>query len=261
MIIDFHTHIFPDKIAQMAIETLSGNSGLKSETNGTQSDTLIKMSDWGVDKFVVLNIATNPKQQQKVNDFAISNNCDNVICFGSVHPDALDALDELVRIKESGLKGIKLHPEYQHFDVDDRRVFPIYERCRDLGLIITFHAGKDIAFPDSLRAHPKAIRAVSNNFKDLKMIAAHMGGFLMWDEVEEYLVGSNVYIDTSFSVGYISKEQATRIIKKHGADKVLFGSDCPWESSKDTIGFIESMGFTDKEKELIYSENAIGLLF
>ena len=262
MLIDFHTHAFPDKIAERAILTLADKAKLPYFTNGTVADTDEKMKDWGVDMRVMLSIATNPKQQTNVNNFAIEVNArDNVIAFGSVHPQSEDALCELERIKAAGLCGIKLHPEYQEFFIDDEAVYPIYEKCIELGLVITFHTGKDLGYPDSLRATPDRILHVAERYPDGKFVLAHFGSSMMEDDVLEKLAGKiPYYMDTAFSAGYISPEIALKIIRKHGADKILFGSDCPWASSRETFDFISSLGLTDGEKDKIFFTNAMKLL-
>lgn len=261
MLIDFHTHAFPDKIAGSAIFSLSQKAGgLTALTDGSVHDLSAKMKNWGVDRFVLLNIATKPRQQTNVNNFAISQNGGSVVAFGSVHPDSPDVLSELERIAAAGLLGVKFHPEYQGFRIDDKKAYPLYEKCQELGLIMVFHAGKDIGFPDSLAASPSAVKKVLKDFPNSKMVMAHMGGWMMWDEVEELVAGLDGYIDTSFTYGYISAKQATRIIKKHGAERVLFGSDCPWASPEQTARFIHSLDLTEQEKQLIFYQNALRLL-
>ena len=159
MLIDFHTHAFPDKLASRAMSKLSYESGgLIPQTDGTLNSLKREMTKDGVDMSVVLCIATNPTQQHNVNNFAIAvNDSPAFTAFGSVHPDAPDALDELERIKEAGLKGIKLHPEYQKFFVDDEKMKPIYRKISDLGLITSFHAGMDQAFTPPYHCTPERL--------------------------------------------------------------------------------------------------------
>jgi len=261
MLIDFHTHCFPDKVAATAIPMLAEKAKLVPYSDGTVADSEAKYNEWNVDKAVVLNIATNPRQQIKLNDFAISLLSNpKLIPFGSVHPDAEEMTMELARLKAAGIKGIKLHPEYQDFYVSDEKICKIYEKCVDLDLIITFHAGYDLGFPNSDRASPKNLGKAAAMYPKLKLVCAHMGGFMRWDEVEEYLSGyDNVYFDTSFIVNYLSKEQALRIIRTN-IERILFGSDLPWNSSKMTYEYIESLGLSEDEKKKIYYENAVKLL-
>ena len=142
MLIDFHTHAFPDGLAQRAVDKLSAVSGgLAPQTDGTLESLKARMDEDGVDISVVLSIATNPKQMHNVNDFAARIDQDpRIVAFGSVHPEAPDALEELERIADMGLKGVKLHPEYQNFYVDEERMKPIYRKISELGLVTLFHA-------------------------------------------------------------------------------------------------------------------------
>jgi predicted TIM-barrel fold metal-dependent hydrolase len=262
-VIDFHTHTFPDKIAEKTIHKLESISKLTTVTNGTLDDMLVKSQANGVDKSVVLNIATLPTQQTTINNCAYDTNQlhkNSIISFGSVHFLAEDALQELDRIKELDLKGIKLHPDYQGFMIDDKRLFPIYEKCAELGLIIVFHSGWDFYSPNLIHASPIASRNVIQQFPNLKIVLAHFGGIHCWDEVERYLVGENVYFDTSMCYTFVKNEQMERMIKNHDGNKILLGSDCPWENPKDSINFILSLNISDLEKEKILGLNAKALL-
>lgn len=260
MIIDFHTHAFPDKIAGHAIDTLAAKANIMPYTDGSISDTDKKMKEWKIDKRVMLSIATNPKQQDNVNRFAIEVNGENIISFGSVHPDSPDAQSTLANLKESGIKGVKFHPEYQNFFIDEQKMFPLYDTCRSLGLIMIFHAGLDIGFPGSLKAPPHRCKNITANFPGAKFVFAHMGGASMYNEVIEQLAGCDCKFDTAFSVYDLPTEAAKKIINKHGAENILFGSDCPWEASCDSVKYIDSLKLSDSEKELIYSKNAIEFL-
>ena len=260
MFIDFHTHVFPDRISKSAIDKLSTSGGIPAFTDGSLSDTLQKMSDAGVDRMVALSIATNPKQQTNVNSFAISIKSERVIPFGSVHPDSENIVSDIKLLHANGIKGIKIHNEYQNADILDRRYMPAYELCEKLGMVMIFHAGRDIAFKPPVKASPERIRKLSEMFKDLTIVAAHLGGWCAWDQVERELVGTNVYLDTAYISSYIDPQVCKRIIFNHGVDKILFGSDCPWELPSKTISFIESLGLSDEDKQKIYHLNAQKLL-
>ena len=259
---DFHTHVFPDELAERALAKLACGAHIQPFTDGTLSGTAKYLSSEGVDNFLTLHIATNPRQQTNVNNFAISVQNSGVCgAFGSVHPQAPDALDEIQRIHAAGLKGIKLHPEYQEFNLDDKAVYPIYELCRDLNLIVLFHAGVDIAFMNSLRAPIAAFKNIASDIKGLTFIAAHLGGFMLADEVENALAGkADIYLDTSYSAGFVAPHTAEKIIQKHGAANILFGSDCPWGSPAAHIRFIDSLKISAREKEQIFYKNAERLL-
>lgn len=257
MIIDCHLHYFPDALADRAVVQLSRNAGLKAYTNGTRLDTLAKLDDNGVDKAVVLNITKRPNQEAKVNDFAVAENCDRLIHLGSVNPYSEGIELELERLAKCGIKGIKLHPEYQEFNADDKVADTIYRKATELGLIVVFHAGFDIAYPLSNKAHPKRLRSVLDRFPDMKVQLAHFGGMLKWRAVEEYLVGSQASFDISMCSKYLEPELAANIVAKHGIDKLLFGSDCPWDSWQSMYGFVDKLNLSQDDKDKLYYKNAI----
>jgi len=262
MIIDFHVHAFNDKIAERAISKLEATVEFKAFTDGTLADTIKRFDEWGVDKGVLLPIATKPSQQTVINDWSIAQESEKIIPFGSVHPDAEDALDELVRIKNIGLKGIKLHPDYQGFIIDDEKLFPIYKKCAELDLPIVFHGGVDAISPDFVHAMPENTARAFKSVPEMTMIIAHLGGMNLWDDVEKYLVGlaGEIYFDTAFIADYCSDEQAERIIKNHGANRILFASDCPWHKSTQEIDMINRLNLSDDEKEMIFYKNAERIL-
>ena len=261
MIIDFHTHIFPERIAERAMGSLSSFSGFLPVSDGTLNGLKKSMNEAGVDKSVVLGIATNAHQQASVNDYLISIKDDeSVIPFGSVYPDAPDALLELERIKAAGLKGIKLHPEYQQFYVDDEKMKPIYKKISELGLILVFHAGFDYGYPAPYHCMPENLKNALK-WLDTPVVAAHFGGQDCREEVLRTLCGlPSLYLDISFSYGTISKPTAEKIIEKHGADKILFASDSPWHNPAWEIHMVENLSLTKEEKEKIYCKNAVKLL-
>ena len=262
-IFDFHTHIFPDDLASHALGKLGYGEFIKPASDGTLTGTKAVMQDAGIGGFLTLHIATKATNQKNVNDFAIAvHNSGLAKAFGSVHPSSVDALDELNRIKNAGLPGIKMHPDYQGFVLDDKNImYPIFERARDLGLIVLFHAGLDPGFMDKNRASIDAIKNVARDFKGLKFVAAHFGGLFEAHRVQDELAGKvEIYLDTSCSVGFVEPETATKIINRHGAQNILFGSDCPWGDPKKHFEFIDSLKLTDNQKELIFYTNAKKLL-
>lgn len=262
MIIDFHVHAFPDALAAKALPLLSKCSGgVKPNYDATISGLESYLAKNNVDYAVVLNIATNPHQEKKVNDFAISLlEKKNIIPFGSVHPDSPNALSELERLAKAGIRGIKLHPDYQHFFVDDEKMFPIYKKIAELGFITVFHAGVDIGYPNPVHCTPERLLRVLDLFDDAPVVAAHFGGWLLWDSVLEDLCGTKVYLDTAFSSGKMPPDYAKELIKTHGADKVLLGSDMPWSDTLDEVRFVQSLDLSAEDEEKILSNNAKRLL-
>ncbi|MDR1905415.1 MAG: amidohydrolase family protein [Clostridiales bacterium] len=264
--IDFHAHIYPDSLAGGVIQKLglaAGITGLMPSTDGTKTNTIKYFGENGVDKFVVLNIATREKQHKNVNDFAIELNKEpEIISFGSVYPTSDTFETELLRLKEAGIKGIKLHPEYQDFEINDKRAYRVYEMCRELDFIISFHAGYDLAYMHRLNCSAEKAREVVDDFPHNKFVFAHFGGYMIFDSVLEHLAGENVFFDTSF-VSARDKEYIpviNKMINKHGAERFLFGSDTPWMHVKKSSEFIDMLDLSDSEKEKIFDKNAAELL-
>ena len=261
MLIDFHTHCFPDAIAPRAMDILAKNAGnMEPFCDGTAGGLTRYLEENGIDKAVVLSIATNPKQQTKVNDFAASINRGRLIGFGSVYPAAPNALDELERIKKLGLRGIKFHPDYQDFFVDDPKFFPVYEKAAELGLITVFHSGVDLEFFEPVHCTPQRLALALPAFNGGVVVAAHMGGCGCLYETEQHLVGRDVYLDTSFSYGRVPAQHARRIILRHGADRILFASDMPWSGTNDELRFVDALGLNDEQYQAIVCDNAKKLL-
>lgn len=261
MLIDFHTHAFPEAIAQKAVEKLSDASGgLIYHTDGTLPGLRRRMAEDGVDLSVVMNIATNPRQQTKVNDFAAAvNGQEGFVAFGSVHPDSPEALEELSRIKALGLPGVKLHPDYQGFAADEERLVPIYRKISQLGLITLFHAGWDYGFAPPYGGTPdKLLRAM--RWLDGPVVAAHWGGVNCCEEVLSLLCGTEIYFDTSFGYSMLPKYHAQKILEKHGVDRLLFGTDTPWHTAGMEMRLLDSLGLTGEEMDKITHQNAQKLL-
>lgn len=261
MLIDFHTHAFPPKIAGGAIASLShAAGGLLPQSNGTVESLKEEMAKDGVDISVVLAIATNPKQQTNVNNYAIEMNKEqNIVAFGSVHPDASNALEELERIHNAGIKGVKLHPEYQCFFADDEKMKPIYRKISELGLITVFHAGHDYGFSSPYHCMPDHLLGAMK-WLDAPVVAAHWGGLGCGEDVLKTLCGENLYFDLSFGYSAMPKSMAQAIIDKHGTDKLLFGSDMPWHRPQWELRLLNSLDLTEAELDKICFKNASNLL-
>lgn len=263
MIIDFHTHIFPDKIAARSIEALSKVSGVTAATDGTLNGLLASMDKSGVDLSVIMPVVTKPPQFESVNTFAAKVNeqyAGRLLSFGGIHPDSEDYKSELNRIKELGLPGIKLHPDYQGVMLDDVRYMNIIEYADALDLTILVHAGIDIGLPEPVHCPPDKARKVLDTLKPKKLVLAHMGGWKQWDEVYEYLAGEPVYLDTAFSFDYMSRDMFMKIYEKHDKGKILFATDSPWSDAHRDIEVINSLPLSDADREAIFAGNAKRLL-
>lgn len=261
MLIDFHTHAFPPQLAARALEKLSRDSGgLQPQTDGTVAGLKARMEADGVDLSVVHAIATNPKQMHKVNDYAFQMDRDpQIVAFGSVHPDAPDALQELERIKAAGLKGVKLHPEFQGFYADDEKMKPIYRKISELGLITLFHAGEDYGYPPPYHAMPEHLKNALRWF-DSPVVAAHWGGIGCGAQVLDKLCGENIFFDLSYGYGAMAKPTAQAIVDRHGPERLLFGSDCPWHRPAWELRLLDSLELGAEDRERILWKNAAKLL-
>lgn len=256
-IIDAHVHIFPDKIAEKAVETIGRYYGIPMSCSGTVDDLLVCGRKINVYKYVVHSTATKVEQVESINNYIaeVQKSNSSLIGFGTLHPDLEDVDGETARIMSLGLKGIKLHPDFQGFNIDDENMMPVY-RAIEGKLPVLIHMGDEV----KTSSRPERLASVIKRFPNLKVIAAHLGGYQMWGESLEYLVGENIYLDTSSTLFILDKESAVDVIRKHGVDKVLFGTDYPMWSHEEELKRFYSLGLTKEEQRLILYENASKLL-
>lgn len=263
MVIDFHTHAFPDRIHERAIASLKAASHdeLSPCHDGSLSGLKNNMKSFGVDLSVVQPVITKPSQTKTLNEWAAEiTNGKDIISFGGIHPHSDDWKRDIDFVCSLGLKGLKFHCEYQDFKIDDPLMLKIYDYAFSKDLIILHHAGYDPAFSEPFRSNPKMFANVLKEMRGGIMIAAHFGGGRQWDDVEKYLVGTDIYLDTSMGQEYYPPEQFVRIVNNHGADKILFGSDAPWSKADYELRHIRSSALSEEQKELILCKNAKRLL-
>lgn len=258
--IDFHTHIFPEKIAKGTLDFLQSRCHTTPYTDGVADGLLASAEEAGLDCSIILPVVTKPSQFASINRFASQFKEGKLLSFGGIHPDSEDYRADLDLLKTQGFKGIKLHPDYQEVFIDDIRYKRIISYATELGLIISVHAGFDPGYPQCTHCTPKRTYDMMREVKPEKLVLAHMGGFRQWDAVEEYLVGENVWFDTAVVFGEIEEEQFLRIVRNHGADRILFATDSPWAGQKDYVEYFKRLPLTDEEKELILHKNAEKLL-
>jgi predicted TIM-barrel fold metal-dependent hydrolase len=260
-VIDFHTHIFPDDLAERAVAKLTSYSPeTRNYTNGTANGLLESMEKNGINQSVLLSIATKPSQVRVINQTAATLKSQTLIPFGTLHQDLDSICDEIQFLKKNGIKGVKFHPEYQDFYITDPKLLPIYEQLEAEGLIVQFHAGKDPGPFTCDHALPVDLRKIHMQFPKMTMIAAHLGGWGLWDDVEKELCGLPIFFDTSAIAHYIDPVQCVRIIKKHGVERILFGSDSPWFDQGDTLRWVMQLPLKDDDLECIVGKNAINVL-
>ena len=267
MIIDFHTHAFPDALAVKTIPMLAEKSGTVPHTDGTADGLAAALSAAGVDLGVVLPVVTRPSQFRSVNAFAAElNRRPGLISFGGIHPDDEDIPGHMEEIRALGLPGVKIHPDYQNTFIDDPRYVAIAKEAVRLGLILITHAGVDDGFPETVHCPPDRAAAFPDAVYDgrepdeAQIVFAHGGGNRQFDRVIEHLCGRNVYFDLSYIFAYADPAKITEVIRTHGAHRILFASDCPWGNPGEGIRFVQHLPLSKKEKDAILGENAATLL-
>ncbi len=258
MIIDAHAHIFPDKISRAAVRGISEFYDIPIPYDGT-AETLISLgAQAGVTRFIVQSVATVPEQVPSINRFiaqSVSEHPDALIGFMALHPDFPDIQGALSNAAQDGLKGIKLHPDFQQFCIDDPRAYPIYEAAGDRFPIL-MHMG-DTRYPYS---KPERLAKVLDDFPKLRVIAAHFGGWSEWDDAEKYLKGQRVWVDSSSTSHWVSGQRLRELIAFYGPDHVLFGTDYPMWNHADERAALERLGLPPAVMEQILYKNAEALL-
>ena len=256
--IDIHTHIFPDKIAGKAIEFLEDYYHHRWPGAGSRDDLLKAMDDAGVEKAVIFSCATKAEQVVPANDFLEklhSSSGGRFIAFGTLHPDFQDCAGELERIRQMGLKGVKFHPDFQKIYLDEPKMLHIYSLIGSTLPMILHMGDRRTDF-----SSPWRLARVLDMYPEMKVVAAHFGGYSEWDEVKKYLVGRNVLFDTSSTFWELPANEAREIALAHGTDKLLFGSDYPASLPREAINDVLSMDLSDDDYEKIFFRNAAELL-
>jgi len=273
MIIDFHTHTFPDELAKKTIPYLENKAGFIAKTDGTISGLEKSMREANIDISVLLPVVTNPKQVEKINNCAIENNkLDKFISFGGIHPDYELYEVELKRLKENGIKGIKLHPDYQNTFIDDDKYIKIVDKAFELGLIVITHSGVDYGSAEEVKVTPDRVKNLLSklNHKGI-FVLAHMGYTYKWDMIIDEFKGYDIYFDLALSLGTLIRNNVKtplmdektllKFINTFGSERILFATDSPWMNQKESVEVINSYkSIKDSDKENIMYKNAIRLL-
>ncbi|MDR1898442.1 MAG: amidohydrolase family protein [Treponema sp.] len=257
MIIDFHSHIYPEKIAPKAIDSIGGFYGIPMRGTGTPEDLLERGRRGGVDRFVVFSAAATPGQAPQINRY-ISSVCGEhpeFIGFGTLHRDMDDPAGEIERIIGLGLKGIKLHPDMQQFNIDDEKMMPLYALLEGR-LPVIFHTG-DYRYSWS---HPSRLARVLDAFPGLVAIAAHFGGWSLFDLALEYFRNRRCYLDVSSSIPYLGMRRTEELIGIYGAGRILFGSDYPMWDPEAELARFRRLNLSEADREKILGGNAEKIL-
>lgn len=261
MIIDFHTHIYPEPSASKTLTAVQNRAGISCFSDGTEQGLVRSMDKAGIDLCVVCSVATKPEMVESVHQWLEKIRNRRIMPFATMHPDRLAVLGGVQDLKKRGFKGFKVHPDYQGFFVDEKRVYPFYEAAQAEGMIILFHAGLDRGLPNPIHSTPERLAKIHRDFPSLRMVVAHMGGEAVFDETERHLLGKDIFMDTSFVLRVMPPDVLERFLNKHPAERILFGSDSPWTDQSEELRFLMSLPYLGgEEKVKIAGQNASRLL-
>lgn len=257
-IIDFHTHIYPPKIATKAVLSVGDFYNLKMHGAGTADDLINQGRECGVTGYVILPVAVTAQHVESINNFAAGEVASHpeFYGFGTIHVEYENKIEEAERIASMGLRGIKIHPDTQEFNIDDERMFEFYDFLQQTDMPIIMHCG-DYRYTYS---HPKRLKRVLGMFPKLTVIAAHFGGWSVYDLAYEYLKDENCYLDTSSSFKMLGNERSKELIGMYGAERIVFGSDFPMRNSFKELETFLSFGLGNNANELILHKNAEKIL-
>lgn len=266
MIVDFHTHIFPPAIAPRTVTALKAGAlrvagvDMAAHTDATADGLRASMRENGIDLSVVMPIATKPTQTETINRYAKEISTEGLLSFGSLHPANDDPEGILERLAAEGFRGIKLHPEFQDFYIDSPESLRILKCAERLGLLVMLHTGADVGVPPPVHCTPQRLRGILDHVSGENIVAAHMGGFDLWEEAERLLVGTPFLLDTAVVADFLDADTAKRMILAHGTHRVLMASDSPWTDQGRSVEYVRSMNFSKEDEERILGGNACRLL-
>ena len=257
-IIDIHTHVYPDAVAQKAADSIKVFYEIPgADMNGTVSMLRSRGAEAGITQFVILPVSVTPNRTRHINDFILQQTAqyDDFIGFGTVHADMEHIGDEAEYIMDSGLQGIKMHPDFQKFDIDDPRLFTVYEAVSGRIPVILHMGDQRYDF-----SQPARLRRVLELFPKLDVIAAHFGGYSMYEEAYKQLKDKNCVFDISSSMMFMEEGVAERYINLYGAERMAYGTDYPlWDPVTEVQRFLK-LKLTDDQFEQIAHKTAERIL-
>lgn len=255
-IIDAHCHIYPDAIAEKAVRSIGQFYDLQMGLSGTAEGLKAAHDAAGITRAVVHSVATTPKQVRSINDFiakAVKESGGRFTGLGALHPMSADMRGDIEHLLTLGLHGVKLHPDFQRFCLDDPICDEMYALCRDAKLPMLIHTG-DKRYDYS---NPNRLLLVLKRFPGLTIVGAHFGGWSLWEDAARALCGQkDLYVDCSSSLYALKKETARELIRLYGADRVLFGSDYPMWSPGEELNRLRALDLSGDELEMILGGNA-----
>jgi predicted TIM-barrel fold metal-dependent hydrolase len=265
MIIDAHTHIYPDRVAEKAVSTILGNTRgqVDAHTDGTYDNLLSSMETAGVDLSIVLTVATSREQGCGILKWLkqMIDRTPQMIYFGSVHPYDPNNKDVIREMKEMGIQGLKFHPAYQCFPADSAEAYKVFEEALKNDLILYFHSGFDISIPDSDHASIERFAKVLSDFAGAKIIMAHAGGDGEWERILDLYGDKKCYYDTSFVLEKMLLDENAKELYRQNEDYFIFGTDSPWRDQKKYVDFLRNSDFFSQEqKDKLFYKNILKLV-
>ncbi|MCX5648918.1 MAG: amidohydrolase family protein [Planctomycetota bacterium] len=273
---DVHTHAFPDSLAPKALERLAAMAvweKVAPSHDGTLAGLLRSMDRAGIERAVVCSVATRPEQVPNISRWSVEIASARVTPFASIHPDYPEPEAEIERLSEAGVRGLKFHAEYMGCAVDDARTVRIARAAARAGLAMALHAGYDFAFEKEDLASPRRVRRLHEMVPDLRMLACHMGGWRRWEDALEHVAGLPIYLETSMTLpcsakpatqgeaeGRCEPEIVERLLEKHPAEYLLFGTDAPWADQAREVEKFLALGILEEAKRRAAWENALEFL-
>ena len=261
--IDFHTHIFPDKIAKQAMDALAADSGKYVPcADGTLKGLQASMQRAHISASLVANIATKPSQMYPILEYCKEIRSSSIYPLVSFSPSnsPVEVEEMLGQAQREKIRGVKLHPQYQNFNIDDKWMYGFYELIASCGLFVMFHSGFDLAFPGNTQADVERIKKIADWFKDLTIVCTHVGGWKQWDRISCLRDCANVHTETSMTLSEVNDEEFIKLISNFDEDRVLFGSDSPWMDQQETLKRTAQLNISDSRKEKLFYKNAAALL-
>jgi len=258
-IIDCHTHIWPDNVAARAVASLHDFAGVEPVAEPTRSGLVRHVEECGVDRAVVCPVSTKPEQVPGINDWVIGLNEPRLIPFGTLDPRCADVAGEVRKLRDQGVRGLKLQPFFQGYGFDSPEFAAMMKQISGRFVVLA-HGGQEMVPVEGLVTTPAALARLVRDWPEVPFLFAHLGGFRLWDEVEEHLVGRRVWLDTSYTFGHCPPEQLERIVRAHGAEHIVLGSDFPWQSPRVAIEGVRGLGLSETETAAILGGNFERLL-
>ena len=276
MIIDAHSHIFPDNIAKAVLKKLQAGSNAGIFCEATEKALTASMAQAGIDLCINLPCNTNPATVGQINRLSARRNSrqKKIFSIGCIHPDCPDVKAELALAARLGLKAVKIHPYFQNHDFDDPAYLHLMEAAGELGLIVVAHTGTDLGYPGLYRCTTPMIANVLKSLRGVKLVLAHMGGCGNWEDILEVVADSDVMLDCAYSLGctldmegkpmagmpsLLTAEQFMAMEKVLGPERILFGTDSPWMDQRHTLDLFLALPLSPEAQARILYQNALEL--